>query len=102
MRGGVIFPLQIGFSQSVGDGQAEVEEEDLLVFARLRDAAGAEFEAVPRRQHDVDRAEFGQFGQHAAGFVAQSGTLAELAQEFPQHVVCRKQTRMWASTRSCF
>lgn len=52
----------------------------------LRDAAGADFRAVLGGQYDVDRAELGQFGQHAARFVAQTGAVAELAEELPEHV----------------
>jgi hypothetical protein len=70
-------------SQAAGQGSDEVVEEDLLVFAGLRDAAGADFFAAACGQHDGDRAEFGLFGQHAARFVAETGALAELAQELP-------------------
>ncbi len=44
--GAPVFPLQIGFLQTAREFQAEAFEEDFLVIARLRHAAGADFMTV--------------------------------------------------------
>ena len=52
----------------------------------LGNAAGSDFRAGASRQHDVHRADVGQFGKHSARFAAQPGFVTQLTQSFPQHV----------------
>ena len=80
-KGWVIFPLQRGWVQVAGQVETESLEEDSLVVAGLGHAASADLLAVLGGQHDVDDAEFAQFGGGAPRFVAEAGLLAELAEE---------------------
>src|SRR5258708_7059528 len=52
----------------------------------MRDTALTDFDALPRRQNDVDDAYLCELIQHAARFVSQSRLTAELPEGLPQDV----------------
>ena len=52
----------------------------------LGDTSGPDFDTRPRGQHDVHRADIGEFRQHSTGFAAQARFVTELTQGFPQHI----------------
>ena len=57
-----------------------------LLGTWFRDASPTDFNSVARRHDDVDCAQFFEFFQHAAGFVAQTCLSAQLSEGLPQHV----------------
>ena len=56
------------------------------MFARLGDAAPADFNSLARGQHDVYDADVFELFEDTSRFVAQPGPLAQAGQRFPQHV----------------
>ena len=56
------------------------------MVGRFRHAALADFDAVAGRQDDIDAANLREFLQNAAGFVAETGFLAQGGQRFPEHI----------------
>ena len=56
------------------------------MVAGLGHALGAEFGAVGGGKHNIDNTEFTQLSQDASRLVAQARSLAELAEELPEHV----------------
>ena len=61
-------------------------QQDRLVAGWFCHAAFADFDAVAGRQDDVDAANLREFLQDAAGFVAETGFLAQGGQRFPEHI----------------
>ena len=66
--------------------QAQFVEQNLLVFTRLCDAAFADFDPLACGQDDVYDADILKFFEDTSRFVAESGTLAQSGQCFPQHI----------------
>ena len=56
------------------------------MFARLGDAAFADFEAFRHRRPDGHHAQFVELLKHTTGFVAKAGFVAQASQRFPEHV----------------
>ena len=69
-----------------GQVQGQTVEQDRLVIGRATDAAAADFHAVAGREHYINEADFAQFVEDSARFVAQAAGLGHLVQRFPQHV----------------
>ena len=71
------------FGLFCGELESQFVEQNLLMFRWPADAAFSDFDADPSWKDDIHRPDFAQFGQDAAGFVAQTGGLAELAERLP-------------------
>ena len=88
--------------QVAGQVQVEPLEEDSLVVAGLRDAAGADLVTIACGKHDVHHAQLTQFGQHPPRLIPQASALTELAQELPEHVCQEADQNVRPHTRSSF
>ncbi len=80
------FPLHFLLDYFRGQFEAKFFQQDLLVVSGFRDTAGADLHTAASRQHDVHRADVGQFRKHSARFASETGLVSQLRQSFPQHV----------------
>jgi hypothetical protein len=63
-----------------------MRKQDGLMVRRLCDAAAANVGTVPCGQDHIYQLNLAQLSKHTTRFMAQSGTLATLAQRFPENV----------------
>ena len=68
------------------DLQAEALKQDCLMFGWAADASFADRDAGACGQHDIDQGDLPELGEDFARFVAKAGTLAPLAEGFPEHI----------------
>ena len=64
------------------------------MFCRVGDAAAADRWALSGRQQDVEASKLADFVKDAAGFVAEAGLFAPLAQRFPRDVGQKARTHI--------